>query len=84
MCGIVARASRDDNKFGYIGDSHRKVHTTTKGNTSQKNALKKSAMVHLSLDTTEFNCALVHEKVPIKDLYNLFPFRRESIIFQSH
>ena len=84
MCGIIARASRDENKFSYIGDSHRKTTTTTQGNTSSKNTQKKSALVHLNLDTTEFNCALLIDKVPIKDLYNMFPFRKESIIFQSH
>ena len=84
MCGIISRASRDESKFGYIGDSNRKVNTTTRGNTNSKNVHKKSALVHLSLDTTEFNCALLREKVPLKDLYNMFPFRKESIIFQSH
>ena len=84
MCGIISRASRDENKFGYIGDSNRKVTTITKGISNAKNTQKKSAMVHLTLDTTEFNCALLRDKVPIKDLYNMFPFRKESIIFQSH
>jgi len=84
MCGIISRASRDDNKFAYIGDSHRKANITSKGNTNSKNTQKKTAMVHLALDTTEFNCALLINKVPIKDLYNLFPFQKESISFQSH
>jgi hypothetical protein len=84
MCGIISRASRDDNKFGYIGDATRKVTAASKGNSNSKNTQRKAALVHLSLDTTEFNCALLHEKVPIKDLYTMFPFRKESIIFQSH
>ena len=52
MCGIISRASRDENKFGYIGDSNRKVITATKGVSNAKNAQKRSAMVHLALDTT--------------------------------
>ena len=52
MCGIISRASRDQNKFGYIGDSNRKVTTTSKGNNNSKNTLKQSANVHLTLDTT--------------------------------
>ena len=83
MCGIISRASRDENKFGYIGDSTRKVTTTANRTNNTNNAKKKSANVHLALDTTEFNCALLKEKVPMKDLYNFFPFRKESIIFQS-
>ena len=84
MTGIITRASRDQNKFGYIGDSNRKVNIQTRGTTNSKNAQKKSAAVHLSLDTTEFNCALLREKVPIKEIYNYFPFRKDSIIFQAH
>ena len=52
MGGIISRASRDENKFGYIGDSNRKVTITTKGISNAKNTQKKSAMVHLALDTT--------------------------------
>jgi hypothetical protein len=32
----------------------------------------------------EFSCSLIPSKFPIKDLYQLFPLHRESIIFQSH
>jgi hypothetical protein len=52
MCGVVARSSRDETKFGYIGDSHRKANNFAKGNANTKNAQKKEPLVHLSLDTT--------------------------------
>ena len=52
MCGIISRASRDENKFGYIGDSTRKVTTTANRINNTKNAQKQSANVHLALDTT--------------------------------
>lgn len=84
MCGIISRSSRDENKFNYIGDSNRKTINFSKGNNNAKNAQKKAPLVHLSLETTEFNCSLVNDKIPIKDIYQLFPFRKESIIFQSN
>ena len=51
MSGIVARSSRDDNKFNYIGDNYNKKNTFAKGNTNSKNIQRKVPTVHLSLDT---------------------------------
>lgn len=84
MSGIVARSSRDDNKFNYIGDNYRKTSTFAKGNTNSKNIQRKVPTVHLALDTVEFSCAITSDKVPIKDLYQIFPFKKESILFQAH
>ncbi len=52
MSGIVARSSRDDSKFSYIGDNYHKANKFAQGNTNSKNIQKKTAVVHLSLDTT--------------------------------
>lgn len=84
MCGIMVRSSFDENKFNYIGESNRKNNNFTKGNTNSKNVQKHAPLVHVSLDDVQFSCTLVPEKFPIKDLYQLFPIRRESIIFQAH
>ena len=52
MC-IRDRSSRDDTKFGFIGDSNRQTNNYANMNTNVRNTQKKgAAMVHLSLDTT--------------------------------
>lgn len=49
----MARSSRDDAKFEFIGDSNRQTNNYANRNTNAINTQKKgSAMVHLSLDTT--------------------------------
>lgn len=84
MCGIMVRSSFDENKFTYIGESNRKANNFAKGSTNAKNVRKQQPLVHVSLDNVEFSCSLIPNKFPIKELYQLFPLHRESIIFQSH
>ena len=41
-------------------------------------------MVHVPLDGVEFSCALLPTKFPIREVYQLLPFRKESVLFESH
>jgi hypothetical protein len=71
-------------KFNDIDETSKKQANFSKGNTNNKNVYKRAPAVHVVLDGVEFNCALISQKIQIKDVYLIFPFRWESIIFQSH
>jgi hypothetical protein len=71
-------------KFKDIDETSKKQANFSKGNTNNKNVFKRVPTVHVVLDNVEFNCALISQKIQIKDIYLIFPFRWESIIFQSH
>ena len=69
-----------DNKFKKLNS---KTDVMAKGNVNNNSVQKKAPLVHIALDNVEFSCSLISSKFPIKDLYQLFPIRRESIIFQA-
>lgn len=76
--------SASNPKFNDMEETSKKQTNFSKGNTNNKNVFKRLPTVHVGLDNVEFNCALISQKIQIKDIYLIFPFRWESIIFQSH
>lgn len=75
MCGLMVRSSFEEDKFKLLRDDPHKTNNNAKGGNISKNIDKHAPIIHLQLDLP-LTCSLLTDKFTIKQLYNLYPFKK--------